>query len=251
MGDFSHTYFPVRLGVTEYTCILPEHENLGLVPDAPLFHPELIRILLPSHSAICGLDIQGDLAPPLPSDVSGKRVLHYGSSITQGSGSLSSRETWAGISARNLGADLINLGFGGGCYCESVMTDYLCGRDDFDMAVIETGINMGGLDKDLAFSTIQNLIQKITAAHPEKPIFFVGVFPSSHDLKSNYTDIMQEYRDLVKTEVESLNSPNAYFIEGRNALNPWTGLTTDLVHPSPAGMIQIGEFVSAEIKRLS
>jgi len=251
VGDFSHTYFPVGLGVTKLECTLPEHGHLSLVSESPYFHPELIRVLLPTHAAICGIEIDGDLSAPLPGDVPKRRVLHYGSSITQGSGSLTSRESWAGINARNLEADLINLGFGGGCHCEPAMTDYLCSRDDFDMAVIETGINMERLEPELANSNIQNLIKKFTMAHPKKPVFFVGVFPSHNDVTNNYAGRMQEFRELVRNEIEALDAPHAYFIEGRNALDPRTGLTTDLTHPSPAGMIQIGEFVSAEIKRLS
>jgi hypothetical protein len=206
-------------------------------------------VLLPTHSAICGIKLEGDFSAPEPGDIPSRRVLHYGSSITQGSGSLSSRESWAGISARNLDADLINLGFGGGCHCEPEMTDYLCARNDFNFAVIESGINMLELDPETAEANIRNLIHKFSIGHADKPIFFVGVFPCHNDIQNDFQGRAQAFRELVEKEVKALNQPNAHFIDGKQALDPRTGLTTDLTHPSPAGMIQTGEFVSAEIKK--
>ncbi|MDF3129536.1 SGNH/GDSL hydrolase family protein [Kiritimatiellaeota bacterium B1221] len=250
-GDFSHGYVPIILGENEFEFNAPVHDNLAKVSDHPLFHPELVRILFPTHAAICGIDLTGDFAAPEPGDIPARRALHHGSSITHGSGSITSRETWAGISARNMEADLINLGLGGGCHCEPEMTDYLCSRNDFDYAVLETGINMLGLDPDTANANIRNLIRKFTTAHADKPVFFVGVFPCHNDVANNYQGRAQEIREFVEKEVKALNQPHAHFIDGKQALDPRTGLTTDLTHPSPAGMIQIGDFVSSEIKKVS
>ncbi|WFB35375.1 SGNH/GDSL hydrolase family protein [Kiritimatiellota bacterium B12222] len=248
-GDFSHLYFPIVKGDNCITCTPPNPENLQLVSKNPTFHPALVRILLPTHAAICGIQLEGEFAAPEPGDIPSRRVLHYGSSITQGASSLSSRETWAAHSARQLNADLVNIGFGGGCHCEPEMTDYLCGRNDFDMAVIETGINMLGLEPKIADENVRNLIRKFSRAHADKPIFFVGVFPCYNDFLHNFQGRAQEFRNLVEQEVNALNLPNVYFINGKNALHPPTGLSTDLTHPSPAGMSQIGSYISSEIKQ--
>ena len=248
-GDFSHNYFPVTKGTTTWECTAPAYENLGNVSSQPIFHPEMVRILLPTHAAVCGIELEGEFSALQSGDIPARRVLHYGSSITQGAGSLTSRESWAGICARNLNADLINLGFGGGCHCEPEMTDYLCQRTDFDFAVIETGINMLGLDHEMADANIRNLIQKLSEAHADKPVFFVGVFPCQNDVQNDFAGRAQHFRDLVEAEVTALNKPNLHFIDGKQALDPRTGLTTDLTHPSPAGMIQIGEFISRAIER--
>lgn len=246
-GDFSHIYFPVGFEPFEIDITAPDLDVLEASARTPLFHPRLARLLLPSHSAISELSLEGDFAPPEPGDVPARRVLHYGSSITQGAGSLTSRETWAAQCASRLRADLINLGFGGGCHCEPEMTDYLCSRDDFDLAVIETGINMGGLDRNLAHERVDHLIRRFTAAHPNKPVFFVGVFPCADDLRTNYTGAMQGFRDLVQRVVGGIDSPHVHYLPGNRAMDPDTGLTSDLVHPSPAGMTQIGRWVSDQI----
>lgn len=246
-GDYSHTYFPVGLDPVDIEITTPDLDVLEASARNPLFHPRLVRVLWPTHSAICECTLDGDFAPPEPGDIPTRRILHYGSSITQGSGSLTSRESWAGQCARQLRADLINLGFGGGCHCEPEMTDYLCARNDFDLAVIETGINMGGLDQDLAHERVEHLMRSFTAAHPDKPVFFVGVFPCAEDLRTNYTGAMQGFRDLVQRVVHDIDSPHVHYLQGNQAMDPDTGLTTDLVHPSPAGMIQIGRWASDQI----
>lgn len=214
------------------------------------FHSRLCRILLPTHASINNVEIDGNILPPEPGDIPSKRILNYGSSITQGSGALSSRENWAGRCAHNLGYDLINLGFGGGCHCEPVMADYLCQRNDFDIAILETGINMLGLDEAMTDQRIEALIRKFTAAHADKPTFCLGVFPCSNDSETAYQGRAQAIRDLVKRVVEDIASPNLHFIDGRDALSHPHDMTTDLVHPSQAGMIQIGQYVSEAIQAI-
>ncbi|WFB35374.1 SGNH/GDSL hydrolase family protein [Kiritimatiellota bacterium B12222] len=248
-GDFSYTYFPIVEGENHITCTAPDHHNLRDVSNHPCFHPDLVRILLPTHASISGIQLKGDFTSPQSGDLPSRRALHYGSSITQGTGATSSRESWAGICALHLNADLINLGFGGGCHCEPEMTDYLCARNDFDFAVLELGVNMINLDHELAEKNLQNFIRKFSAAHSDKPIFFISPFPCHDDIIHQSQGRAQEFRELIASEVTSLHTPNAHFIDGKQALNPQTGLTVDLTHPSPAGMIQIGTYISSEIKK--
>lgn len=251
-GDFSQTYLAVTVNApVSYELVAPDYAALEKAGGSQsLFHPRLVRLLLPTHASICEISIEGDIAPPEPGDAPTQRILNYGSSITQGSGALSSRECWAARCAHILGADLINLGFGGGCHCEPEMSDYLCARNDFDIAILETGINMLGLDPEIADQRIENLIRQFSAAHSNKPVFCVGVFPCNEDSNNSFQGRAQQIRELVKRVVADIASPNLHFIEGRDALNHARGMTTDLTHPSPAGMIEIGEFVAAKISTI-
>ncbi len=251
-GDFSHTYFPVTTHTpVEYQLDAPDYEILEQAAgDNARFSPRLVRLLLPTHASICEIEIDGDITPPAEVDVPTKRILNYGSSITHGSGALSSRESWAGRCAHILGYDLINLGFGGGCHCEPEMADYLCQRNDFDTAILETGINMLGLEPNLTNERIEALIRKFSAAHPEKPVFCLGVFPCREDSVNNFHGRAQEIRELVKGVVADIASPNLHFIDGRQLLTHATGMTSDLTHPSQAGMNEIGGKLAAKIERI-
>lgn len=250
-GDFSKTYFPVTADGATCELELPDFALLeAAAGPQPAFHPRLVRLLLPTHASICGLSVTGDLAPPEPGDTPAKRLLVYGSSITQGSAAVACRESWAGRTAHNLGADLINLGFGGACHCEPEMTDYLCERKGFDMAILETGINMLGHDPELTDARIERLIRDFSAAHPDIPVFCVGVYPCRNDITTHFAGRAQEIRELVARTVSEVNSPNLHFIDGREALDPALGLTVDLTHPSPSGMVQIAEFLTRNIRAI-
>lgn len=251
-GDFSQIYLPVTANVpVEYELNAPDYEALERASDAhTCFHPRLVRLLLPTHASICQIEIEGDIAAPAAGDIPSKRILNYGSSITHGSGALTSRETWAGRCAHILGYDLINLGFGGGCHCEPEITDYLCQRNDFDIAVLETGINMLGLDPDLSNERIETLIRRFSDSHKDKQVFCLGVFPCREDSTSNYQGRAQQIREFVKNVVNDIASPNLHFIEGRNLMTHSTGMTCDLTHPSPAGMVEIGTNLANEILKI-
>ena len=250
-GDFSYTYVPIHPDQdTVIDLPLLEMDALVKASRGGSFDPHLVRIALPTHSAITGLTIEGDVAPPEPGDTPGTRMLAYGSSITQGSGSLTCRESWAGRCALLLQTDLINMGFGGGCHCEPDMTDYLVGRTDWDVAVLETGINMLGLDRDLADERITHLIRTFATAHPDKWIFCLGVFPCHNDIETQYRGRAQDLRELVMDTVDDIASPRLVFIDGVDALAPAFDLTVDLTHPSPAGMISIAESVSIRLSEI-
>lgn len=250
-GDFSHTYLHQTEGTIEYSLEAPDFEKLESATHAEsLFNPRVVRLLLPTHACVSNIVIEGAIAPLEPNDLPQKRILNYGSSITQGSGALSSRETWAAICAHRLGADLINLGFGGSCHCEPEMADYLCQRDDFDYMILETGINMLSMDPEIADERISALIHKVAKAHPEKPIFCLGVFPCRNDIEHKYKGRAQAIRELVETTVREISSSNLHFIQGARAVTHPTGMTADLTHPAQAGMIEIGNYVSSQIQSI-
>jgi hypothetical protein len=249
-GDFSHTYFPVGQTTSTIEVTAPDYDLLEKASPAPLFSPRLMRILLPTHSSITQLEIDGVVSPPEVGDLSAKRMLNYGSSITQGSGGLTSRESWAGRCAHLLRHDLINLGFGGGCHCEPEMTDYLCHRNDFDIAILETGINMLGMEPKEANQRIVHLIRSFQKTHADKPTFCLGVFPCNEDVKNGFAGRAREIHQLVEQTVREIDSPQLHFIDGSKALDHPFDMTTDLTHPSPAGMISIGEYVAKQIQNI-
>lgn len=246
-GDFSSAIFPVGTELVTLEIKAPDYAALERAAPSSAFHPRLLRILLPTHAAMSQIEIDGDILPPEPGDVPARRLLIYGSSITQGNGSLTTRDSWAGRCANRLGVDLVNLGFGGGCHCEPEMADYLAQRDDFDLAVLETGINMRDLDPGVTDERIAHLLRTFAAAHPRKPVFCVGVFPCANDFIHQYGGRVQQMREVVKAVVAEVNSPFFRYLDGTKSLDPFRDLSTDLVHPSPTGMTSIGEWVAAEI----
>jgi hypothetical protein len=57
-----------------------------------------------------------------------------------------------------------------------------------------------------------------------------------------------EFRRAVRNAVEKLNMPRLVYVDGREVLKTASGLTFDLVHPSPAGMEEMAVNLSNLIK---
>ena len=210
------------------------------------FDARLTRVLLPWRPPVRILSMEGDFEPPQPGQTP-KRYLAYGSSITHGSTSIRPTGMYAARTAQLLGADLINLGFGGGAYLEPQMAEYIASRTDWDFATLETGINIPGMGPEKFGKLAEQFISTIAGAHRDKWIFCTGVYTCGADyLGENWA---AEYREVIKEIVSRLNLPRLVYVDGRALLPSLTGLTTDLIHPSPAGMEEMARNLSAVISK--
>ena len=54
---------------------------------------------------------------------------------------------------------------------------------------------------------------------------------------------------MINEIVSRLNLPRLVYVDGRALLPSLTGLTTDLIHPSPAGMEEMARNLSAVISK--
>lgn len=200
-----------------------------------LYDVNLSRVVLPWRPPCRLMGIEGDTEPPRPEQTPATKYLAYGSSITHGSTSVRPTGSYAMRTAQLLGVDLINLGFGGGAHLEREMADYIAQRTDWDFASMEMGINLlGSIDTDEFARRVEYFIPTIAQAHPDQWIFCIDVFPCRWDFAGD--DKAQRFRDIVRAQVDALNMPKLAHVSGKDILTSITGLTVDLVHPSPSGM---------------
>jgi len=59
----------------------------------------------------------------------------------------------------------------------------------------------------------------------------------------------KEFRDIVKDVATGIKSDKVIHIDGRKLLKNWSGLCTDLVHPSPSGMEEIARNLAGVIRK--
>ena len=208
----------------------------------------LIRVILPWRPPVRLHDIQGEISPAEKVQTPSRTYLAYGSSITHGNTSISANGMFTRRIADRFGVDLLNLGFGGGAHCEASLAQYIAGRDDWDFATLEMGINMvGWLDEADFAERVLGFISPIANAHRDQWIFCIDMFPFYMDFdpgsKRNHA-----YRAIVREAVAELNLPKLVHIDGRDMLHDIRGLCTDLVHPSPAGMEEIAQNLSARMQ---
>jgi GDSL-like Lipase/Acylhydrolase family len=203
------------------------------------FDSHLVRILLPAMHRVKLLGIEGDVQPPRSEQLPNRRYLAYGSSITHGSAAVRPSGTYAMQAAKWMQADLINLGFGGGAHLEEGMAQYIAGRDDWDFAALELGINVGDWPTDKFAQAVRRFLEIVVGAHPNKWVFCIDMFTFFGDVMPDYT-AHKGFRQAVRDAVEAIRSPKLVHIDGRAMLQELPGLTCDLVHPADDGMYEMG-----------
>jgi hypothetical protein len=214
-----------------------------------IFDPAVTRLLLPAQPLVRLLGIQGESArPPAPDAVRAPRWLSYGSSITHGSQSVHPSGTYAARAAHRLGVDLLNLGLSGGAHLEPGMADYIASRADWDFATFEMGINILSLDPSEFARRVARFIETVASARPDKHIFCIDLFTNHDDVSGGATKTAA-FRRIVKQCVAVSGRSHVRHLNGRRLLMAPGGLTTDLVHPSPQGMEDMGERLARALAR--
>jgi len=211
------------------------------------FDARLTRVLLPWRPPSRLLAFEADCEPPRPEQTPAVKYLAYGSSITHGNASVRPSAMYAHRTSQLMGADLINLGFGGGAHLEKEIADYIAERTDWDFASMELGINLlRGIEVDDFERRVDYFVERVATAHPDKWIFCMDLFTVQEDLEGKRK--VEEFRRVVREKVASLNLPKLIHVPGDEMLTSVHGLAVDLVHPSPFGMEEIAHNLSTVMK---
>ena len=134
-----------------------------------------VEVWLPHYERLELVALRADAAiAALP--VAGKRWVHHGSSISQGSNALSPSTTWPALAAGLLGLDLVNLGFSGSALLDPFVARAI--RDQpADIVSIKLGINLVNADlmRQRAFGpAVHGFLDTIRDGHPATPLIVVG-----------------------------------------------------------------------------
>jgi hypothetical protein len=226
------------------------------------FSPAIWRFLFHGGGGQLKLhSVEGEgIRPPKSEEVPALRYLAYGTSLTAGRASTAPHLTYAFQTAWRLGADLLNIGSGGSCYCEPEMADYLASRQDWDVATLGLSLNMLRWDFADFEKRVHYLVSTIANAHPSKPVFCITNWPCFNDLRifpnlavgETETDIpaSEAYREILRKVVRSIGAVNLHLLEGPELFPDFRGLSDDMIHASDLGMIQMAENLAKAIKRV-
>lgn len=217
---------------------LAEQEPLeAAARDAGLaWSPHLTRVLLPWRPAVRVVEValRGDAEPPAAADTPPRRMLCYGSSITHGASAVRPTGMWAQRLATQLGADLINLGFGGGAHLEPAIAAHIAARTDWDFATLELGVNVLDITPEDFAARVHAFVDTVLQGRPDAPLFIIDVFRLIEPFGP--ADRAARFRTIIRDKVRSVNRPHVHHVDGLAALPYADGLTVDRVHPSPHGM---------------
>ncbi|NLO08319.1 MAG: SGNH/GDSL hydrolase family protein [Clostridiales bacterium] len=216
---------------------IPKCNNLYLLKEITgskslPFDPELVRIVLP-YGTCYYVGVEGEVEPPLKSQLPKKTYLAYGSSITHGSLSLAAPYTYPFRISQMLGCDYYNLGFAGSAHMEKAMAEYIVSRPDWDFASVEMGVNM--LKPEFTLELFEERVRVFVdiLADDSRPIFATSIF----GFNGPEQEKAQKYREIVR----KYSSNKLIFTDGLELLNNPAYISADLVHPSLEGMAGISE----------
>lgn len=215
------------------------------------FDPFVCRIAFERFQAVAVHDVSGNCRPPDGDELPDQRYLAYGTSITEGAASSATHMNYVTHIARNCRYDALNLGCSGSAYCEPAMADYIASRDDWDVATLALSVNMantGGFSPGEFAERAELFVDTIAAAHPEKPIACVTLYPYFDDvIDSGNPEHAQAYREALRSIVDESSHDSLFLIDG-SELMPLSGLTADLLHPGDTGMEIIGREISKQLE---
>lgn len=218
-----------------------------------LYSPQVCRLTLRGEGLVYH-GIEGDgLRAPAADELPSLRYLSYGTSITHGASATAMHLTYVRQVAWRLGADLINLGVGGSAHCEKELSDYMAGREDWDIATLALSVNMvGGFSVEEFTDRVGYMVNTVAGAHPNKPVACITIYPHFRDfcVGDELKEKTEVFRTVLRDTVKNSDCKNVHLLEGPEMLTDMGGLTVDLIHPGDLGMIEMGEKIAGQLKEL-
>ena len=184
---------------------------------------------------------------PIPEKNVGKKVLFYGSSITQGGCVSRPGMAYPNILANKYGFDVVNLGFSGNAKGEDAMCDYIIAQNP-DVFVYDYDHNAPSIAH--LNDTHERFFLRFREAHPDTPIIIL----SSPDVIFKGGPFRRR-RDVIKKTYENAiarGDENVFFLDGETLFgNEDADLcTVDACHPNDLGHYRMAMKIAPVLKKL-
>ncbi|WP_282923794.1 SGNH/GDSL hydrolase family protein [Mediterraneibacter massiliensis] len=203
------------------------------------FADGLIRVIVPYDWKFYYCGVEGKVRPPEEKDMPQKRLLAYGSSITQGGNAVAPSQTYAMVLAELLEMDLINMGMAGSCRIEPAMIDYISGIPA-EAIILELGVNVLEVYSENLFEDrVRHLLISMKKSHPGIPIVCTDIFPCY--LYRTMQEKRKKFSQIVRKCIEECDVRMTY-LPGEDAFYGNQYLSCDYIHPSVTGHMRIAEY---------
>lgn len=248
-GDFQVAYFTATAG--EHFFEAGRSPYLKGVKNTSFnrFSPALWRIVLESSAPVAFRLGECAHAYPRESDLPRKKLLAYGSSITQGCGTPFSSLKYIDVAAAELGWDVKNKAIAGGCFCEKAVKSYLL-SEDFDYGYFELGTNIANRPYPIIEERVGSLIDGVCETFPEKKMFFLTPVKAFSDVSANapeYAEHFEKTRSVIFGHAAKYS--NATLLDGHELLDKDYYLSHDVLHPSAFGHVMMGVNLARMLKK--
>ncbi|WP_235680366.1 SGNH/GDSL hydrolase family protein [Paenibacillus albicereus] len=222
-------------------------ENLdGRLRSITLYFPLYMGI----EDVQIGLEPGADVLPPLPY-ASDRRILLYGTSITQGGCASRPGMAYSNIVSRAINAELCNLGFSGSGKGEAAVAEVISGIANPGLLVLDYEANCDSSDSLRA--TLPEFIRIFRRRHPDVPIWIVSQirFAKEH-FQPELLALRLDRQAIQRAVVDACRAggdPNVFFCDGGELLGEdYHDCTVDGIHPTDFGFQRMAERLAAVIR---
>lgn len=233
---------------TEYVCELVSNLPADQFRDVLLNFPLYEGI----HHVEIGLDPTSEVLEPKPFE-DHKKIVFYGTSITQGGCASRPGMAYTNILSRWLNRECINFGFSANGLGEPEMAEVIAEISDLSLVVLDYEANSGTNGR--LYATLDDFINIIRRKHPAVPIL---VLSRVQYLADFYDDqLMQNrvgYRSFQQGVVNDRRrngDKNIHFLNGNDLWDEYFDeYTVDFIHPTDLGFWKMAEGLVGTLKGL-
>lgn len=236
------------VNLTEYECNLfgdlePKMRNIVL--NMPLYQGvEEIWI---------GLDKGATITKP-PNYISDKKVIIYGTSITQGGCATRPGMVYSNILSRRIPLEFINLGFSGNGKGEPELAEIISQIENPACLIVDYEGNCPSTDH--LRKTLPEFVKIYRKQHPLVPIIIPSRIPYARErLMPHLYDQRMERKQFEQSFVNELREQgdlNIYFFDGSHSLGgaDFHECTVDGSHPTDLGFLRMADALEPVLKTI-
>jgi len=243
---------------TKYEIAKTEYESLMF--DNWSSEMRNIVLYLPLYQGVeeieIGLEENADLLPP-PNYSNDKKIIIYGTSITQGGCASRPGMVYSNILSRRIPMEFINLGFSGSGKGEPEVAEVVASIPNPAFLVLDYEANC--VSTELFQQTLPEFIRIYRNVHPDTQILIVSriryareIFPGHQHVYDARMERKQFQQSLVN-ELRSKGDHNIHFFDGSDLLggNDFNECTVDGSHPTDLGYLRMADGLEPVFKALS
>ena len=197
-----------------------------------------------------GLEDKAYVKPVLFSN--NKKILFYGTSITQGATASRPGMSHTNLISRWLDAEIFNYGFSGSAFLEKEIADIISKVENPDLIFIDVQAN-AGVDERLE-KNLDTFVNTYLSYHPNVKVIIASRIYYSADLfikekmklRTYYEKFIQNY---VLDKQKKYN--NIYYLNGSKVFGKdYHERTVDGIHPTDLGSMEMAKYYYKEIKKI-
>lgn len=206
-----------------------------------------IIIYLPRNEIIedFWIEVDDDSAVSPCTPYTGKPIVYYGSSITEGGCACNPFNAYNAIISTHLNMDYYNLGFSGNAKGELIMADFI---SSLDMSLFVYDYDHNAPDAEHLEKTHEPFFKRIREKCPNLPILIMTM------PKEAYTIEKERRRIIMRTYENAVNAGdnNVYFLDGETFYGDTDRYccSIDGIHPNDLGFYRMAQAVEPKIREI-